>query len=124
MQTPQKQKGMTAIGWLLVILLAIILGIVALKLMPVYLEGYKVYQSLASLEEDNNARGKGPAELRAMLAKRLDINMVNDVTADDIIVSRGKTGYEVEVSYEARRQLFGNLYAVVVFSKTVEVPAR
>ena len=124
MQTPQKQKGMTAIGWLLVILLAIILGIVALKLMPVYLEGYKVYQSLASLEEDNNARGKGPAELRAMLAKRLDINMVNDVTVDDIIVSRGKTGYEVEVSYEARRQLFGNLYAVVVFSKTVEVPAR
>jgi len=124
MQTPQKQKGMTAIGWLLIIVLVIIVAIVALKLMPVYLDGYKVYQSLASLEEDNNARGKGPAELRAMLMKRLDINMVNDVTKDDISISRGKTGYEVEVSYEARRQLFGNLYAVVVFSKAVEVPAN
>lgn len=124
MQSPQKQKGMTAIGWLLVILLAIVVGIVLLKLLPVYLDGYKVYQSLASLEEDDTARGKGPAELSALLMKRLDINMVNDVTKDDIIISRGKTGYEVEVSYEARRQLFGNLYAVVVFSKTIEVPSR
>lgn len=124
MQTPQKQQGMTAIGWMLVIALVMVLGIVLLKLMPVYLDGYKVYQSLASLEEDSSAHGKGPAELRTMLMKRLDINMVNDVTKDDISITRTKSGYEIEVDYEARRQLFGNLYAVVVFNKAVEVPGR
>lgn len=124
MHTPQKQQGMTAIGWLLVIALVMVLGIVLLKLMPVYLDGYKVYQSLASLEQDSNAQGKGPAELRTMLMKRLDINMVTDVTKDDISITRTKSGYEVEVDYEARRQLFGNLYAVVAFKKSVAISGK
>jgi hypothetical protein len=124
MHTPKKQQGMTLIGWILVFMLAAVIAIVALKLIPVYLDGYKVYQSMASLAEDDTARGKPPNELRKLLLRRLDINMVTDVTSDDITLTHqgGKT--MVEVEYEVRRQMFGNLYAVVVFNKTVEITGR
>jgi len=124
MHTPKKQQGMTLIGWILVFMLVAVIAIVALKLIPVYLDGYKVYQSMASLAEDDSARGKNPNELRKLLLRRLDINMVTDVTSDNITLTHqgGKT--MVEVDYEVRRQMFGNLYAVVVFNKTVEISGR
>ena len=112
---------MTLIGWILTFLLAAVIAIVALKLIPVYLDGYKVYQSMASLAEDDSARGKNATELRKLLMKRLDINMVTDVTSDNITFSNQGGKIAVEVDYEVRRQMFGNLYAVVVFNKTVEI---
>lgn len=121
MQTINRQAGMTLIGWLLTLLLVLVVLIVLIKLVPVYLDGYKVYQSLESLKEDSNARGANSAKLRQMLMKRLDINMVSDVTADDVSINREGKSTTVEVEYEARRQIFGNLYAVIVFSKSVEI---
>jgi len=121
MQAIKKQKGMTMIGWLLVVMLVAVVALVAIKLIPVYLDGYKVYQSLESLKEDSSASGKSAGDLRKMVMKRLDINMVNDVKAENLTFTRKGNSTIVEVEYEARRQLFGNLYAVVVFNKTVEV---
>jgi hypothetical protein len=122
MRNTKNQRGMTAIGWLLVLVLVLVFAIIFIKLVPVYIDGYKTYSSLASLEEDDTARGKSPLEIRKMLMKRLDINMVTDVGPDDISFTRDRNGTKVEVDYEARRQLFGNMYVVVVFNKSVIVP--
>jgi len=121
MHTARTQKGMTLIGWILTFMLLAVIAVVVLKLVPVYLDGYKVYQSLESLKGDDNARGKNAVELRRLLMKRLDINLVTDVTSDNITFSRQGGNTVVEVEYEVRRQLFGNLYAVVVFNKSVEI---
>jgi hypothetical protein len=122
MRNTQNQRGMTAIGWLIVLVLVLFFAIVLMKLVPVYIDGYKVYSSLESLEADDSAHGKSPLELRKLLMKRLDINMVTDVGKDDISFSRDRNGTRVEVDYEARRQLFGNMYVVIVFNKAVVVP--
>ena len=122
MRNTQNQRGMTAIGWLIVLVLVLFFAIVLMKLVPVYIDGYKVYSSLESLEADDSAHGKSPLEIRKLLMKRLDINMVTDVGKDDISFSRDRNGTRVEVDYEARRQLFGNMYVVIVFNKAVVVP--
>ncbi len=124
MQRPNKQTGMTAIGWLLVIAVVVIFALVALKLIPVYFEIYKIGASMESLVTDTAAHNKTARELRTMLLKRLDINMIYDIKADDIGVTRSTNGYTVEIDYEPRVSLFGNLYFVVVYDKTVEVPSN
>lgn len=121
MQTVKKQQGMTMIGWLLVIILFVCLALVAMRLIPVYLDGYKVSQSMESLSAESGIGSKSIAELRKMLMRRLDVNMVNDVTAEDVTFTRRGNVITIEIEYEARRKLFGNLYAVVVFSKTTEI---
>jgi hypothetical protein len=121
MQTAKKQQGMTLIGWLLILLIIAVVATVALKLIPVYLDGYKVYQTLSSIAEDSSASGKNINELRKMINRRFDINMVNDASPEDVTISKQGGVTVIEVEYEARRQLFGNLHAVVVFEKRVEL---
>ena len=122
MKQMKKQRGMTAIGWLLVLMLVVVFSIVALKLIPMYLDSFKVTSSLESLANDSKAKGKSALEIRKLLMKRLDVNMVSDVSAQDISVSRSREGIVVEVEYEARRPLFGNLHMVLVYSDSVVIP--
>jgi hypothetical protein len=121
MQTAKKQQGMTLIGWLLILMLIAVIATVGLKLIPVYLDGYKVYQTLSSIAEDSSSGSKSVKELRTMIDRRFDINMVNDASPQDVTISKQGGVTVIEVEYEARRQLFGNLYAVVLFEKRVEL---
>ena len=118
----KKQRGMTAVGWILVLMLIVVFTIVGLKLIPMYLDTFKVTSSLESLVDDPKAKGRPAIEIRKLLLKRLDINMVTDVSAQDITISRTRSGITVEVDYEARRSLFGNLYMVIVYNESVEIP--
>jgi hypothetical protein len=121
MQTAKKQQGMTLIGWLLILMLIAVIATVGLKLIPVYLDGYKVYQTLSSIAEDSSSGSKSVKELRKMIDRRFDINMVNDASPQDVTISKQGGVTVIEVEYEARRQLFGNLYSVVLFEKRVEL---
>lgn len=123
MNNPRTQKGMTAIGWLLVIAIAAIFALVGLKLIPVYIDLYMISDSMNSLVTDPSAHNKSPRDLRTLLLKRLDINSIYDIKAEDIDITRSSTGYSVEIDYEPRISLAGNLYFVVVFDKTVDVPS-
>jgi len=124
MRHPQKQKGMSAIGWILVIAIAGLFALVALKLIPVYIRGFSIGSSLNAMAADQSLVGKSPLELKKSLLRRLDINMIYDVHDEDIAISRSGNGYSIEVDYEPRIQLFGNLYFVVVFDKSVNISGK
>jgi len=124
MNNPRTQKGMTAIGWLLVIFIGAIFALVALKLIPVYIDLFKISDSMNSLVADTSAHNKSARELRTLLLKRLDINMIYDIKADDIGISRSTDGYSVEIDYEPQIHLAGNLYFIVKYDKIVEVPSN
>ena len=110
---------MTAIGWMLIIILIGFFAIVGMKLVPVYLDTFKVTSSLESLANDSSLKDKSGMDIRRMLMKRLDINMVTDVRPDDVTISRKRGGIEIEVAYETRRKLFGNLFFLVDYQKSV-----
>ena len=122
MHSPSSQKGMTAIGWMLILAMVAVFALVGIKLIPVYLDGYKIVSSMEALATDSSMHGKGPGELKRSLLRRLDINMIYDIKAEDISIARDQNGYSIEIDYEPRVPLFGNLYFVVVFDKTVVVP--
>lgn len=117
------QRGMTAISWLFALILIGFFALVAMRLVPVYLDSYKVTSSLESLRSAG-AEVRSPGELRSLLMKRLQINMVDAVQPQDVhIENRGDVTW-VNVAYENRKPLFGNVDLVVSFDKSVEVPAR
>jgi len=58
------------------------------------------------------------------LRKRLDINMIEGVTNDDIFVERTGDAMEIGFDYELRRNLIGNLDVVMSFDKSIEVPVH
>lgn len=120
----RQQKGMTAVGWLVVLALVAFFALLAIKLLPIYLNGYKVVQSVKSLKSDNNAFGKPPLELKKMILKRIDINGIYNFDPQDISIRRVNNNHVVEVDYEVKESMFGNLSVVVQFDAKVEVPAQ
>ncbi len=122
MRKMKRQKGMTAIGWVLVLLLIMVFAIVGIRLFPMYMDSFNVSTSMESLTTDPQARGKSALQIRTLLMKRLDINMVKDVSTQDITISRNRNGITLAVEYEVRRPLFGDLYLLLAFNKSVEIP--
>jgi hypothetical protein len=124
MNSIHKQRGMTAIGWVLIFLLIAVVTLVTLKLLPIYLDGYSVKSSLESIKSEHNIAKKSSLDIKRMLLKRLDINMVDEVTKDDIYIDKSRGSMIVEVDYEVRKKLLGNLDVVVSFYHSIEVPTN
>lgn len=119
MKNRHKQKGITGIGWLFVLVIIGFSALVVLKMTPMYLEYFSVKTSLDSLAKET-LPGKSKAEIRSMLMKRLDINDVDRVTKDDIeIIIRGGD-VTVSIDYEAREDLVGNVGLIADFSYSIE----
>ena len=63
-------------------------------------------------------------EITSIVMKRLDINLVTDVDADDIYVEKVGDTMTISADYEVRKSMLGNVDIVASFNKSVEVPAR
>lgn len=115
-----RQNGMTGIGWLLVLGLIGFFTLAGLRVIPMYIEGYKVRSALNSLNKEPNITRKSPAEIVRMLQRRFDVDDVKSVTKDDIVISRGDGRLLIEIEYEDRRHFMSNLDLVAVFKEKAE----
>ena len=123
MQLKNKQKGLTGISIMAILIVIAFGAVVFLKIMPIYFDAFKVGDVVSSLKEERGLGDKGNREITTMILKRLDVNMVTDVTKEDIIIEKTKNDVYIDVEYEVRKPMFGNLDVVVSFKKSVEVPA-
>jgi len=119
-----RQRGMTPIGWILVFLLIAFFVLIALKLVPIYLDSYTVGSVLSDLKKEPGIATMSPREVEATIRKRLDINMVKGLSADDIIIEKVGDTLNINAEYEVRENVMGNVDIVVSFDKSVEVTAR
>lgn len=123
MQSKNKQKGLTGIS-IMVILVVIAFGaLIFFKIMPVYFDSFKVNDVVSSLKAERGLGEKSNNEITKMILKRLDVNAVSDVTKEHIFIEKTKNDVFVDLEYEVRKPMFGNLDVVISFKKSVEVPA-
>ena len=120
--SPQNQGGMTFIAWLIVLIVAGFFIMLAMKLGPVYMEHYTIRMALEAMQKEPEVEKKSFEEIRGMLMKRLDVNYVTSLPRDAIKVRREVGGYKViEVNYEHREPILGNVDAVLTFKDKVEL---
>jgi Domain of unknown function (DUF4845) len=124
MRSLKQQHGMTAIGWLLVLTLIIVISLLIIKILPIYMNTFKITSALNSLKTDQLAQGKSATELKKMLLNRFDIDMLQVVTADEITVTRGDHVYNVRVEHQFKEEMLTNLYIVLVVDEAVDIPIQ
>ncbi len=115
-----RQTGLTPVGVLLLILVILFLARFAISVMPAYLENFSVTSSLKSLREEAS-KGFDKSRLLEILNRRLSINDVQHVTAEDIVIEVQGKKTVVRIDYQVRSTFIGNIDAVVSFSDSVEV---
>jgi hypothetical protein len=112
---------MTAIGWLIVLALIGFFVLLALRMVPAYMEYYKVVSTLESLEEETGWTDVSPQAIRRLLERRFDISYVQSITPRQVSIKPLGAYYNVSAKYSAREHLVGNVSVVMEFHKQVKV---
>ncbi len=117
-----KQKGMTLLGWVIVLAVIGTFAIATLRVGPLYLEYYKINSVMKALPEEVGGSGTTRQDIYAYISKRFDIEAVNVIDPKEVKIERKGENFAVSVNYDARTPFIGNLDFIVTFEKVVEVP--
>ena len=116
---PRRQGGMTFGGVLLLLLVGGFFARVALQLVPVYLNDFKIKEVMESLTGDATALEQGPPGIRTKLDRKLYVNEVRDLDLKLFKIHPVAKGFQVDLNYEVRKPILGNVDAIVSFHHSV-----
>ncbi|MGD2136988.1 MAG: DUF4845 domain-containing protein [Gammaproteobacteria bacterium] len=110
---------MTAVGWVIVLALIGFFVLLALRMVPSYLEFYKIVSTLDSIEAEGAM--ETPHDIRRLLERRFDISYVHSILPRDVTIRSSGANWDVTADYDSRVHLFGNVDVVMSFYKQVQV---
>jgi len=116
-----KQRGVTLIGWILLLAPMAVCGYAAIRLTPIYLNYMRVARTLEQIKGDakGGARLDSQAAIREALQKRLFIEQVEFPDAKDFKITRNGKEWNIDGGYDDQAPLFSNVSILVSFNKTV-----
>ncbi len=118
------QRGIGIIGLIILVGLLGFFTLVAFKLLPVYLENFKVTSVLNSLDDEPQITQKSKREIQKILQRRFEVNDVEHVSSKNIEVDSQPGRLHVAIRYEVRVPLLANLDVVARFDDAFETVAH
>lgn len=117
----RRERGITLIGWLVLLTPMAICLYAGLRLAPVYLNYLKVSRTLDALPQQFQSGGASVFNIQQAISRHFEINEVNYPTVQDMRIQRTATGWRVQAAYYDYAPLFGGLTLRVKFDKSVRV---
>jgi len=111
-----QQRGLTMFSFLFFAVVFISIAMLAMKLVPAYIEFFSVKKILSTMGQSGELKSKSNAEIRADFLKRASVGYVTVVKPEDLSVSRPGGVPLIEVEYVFRTPLVANISLVVDFS--------
>ena len=121
LQNLRKQQGMTALGWLFVLVIIGFFTLLTFKLAPAYLENYTIKSVLHSLEEEPLITTKSRRDVEQMVMARLNTNGVRDLKKEAIKVESSPGRLRVTIAYSIQKNIIGNVDVLMKFDNSVEM---
>ena len=111
------QRGMTLLSFVIVLAVVGFAAYVGMKLFPMYSEYYSVKQALKGLQAEPGIANRDPAKIKDLFFRRLYISYSENVKPENVKLQRSQDGpgWDMDVSYEVRKELVGNLDVVGKF---------
>jgi hypothetical protein len=118
----QRQKGITFIGWLFLLIPVGLVLYCLIRLTPVYLNYMSVSKAINQVASDHKGEEQvNPATVRAELQRHWDVDSINYPEVKDVSVTREGTQWLLEANYEDAVHLFGGISLLVHFDKKAAV---
>lgn len=125
MSHSHRQRGMTLIGWAIVIALIAYFTLLVITVFPMYLNHFKVNRHLRDIAVDVAKEKLDKAAILTALSKRFQLDDVQhvDLAKDLKLDTDAKTGkVTIRLPYEVRAHFISNIYIIADFKDTkVEV---
>jgi hypothetical protein len=114
------QAGITALGFLILATLVGVVGLGAIKVVPMFIKNAGMDTILAVLQKELNGQGANPQTIRYAIAKRFSVEDIQ-MDIDKIQITQSKEGYALRIAYENRAPYVADIYLVVAYNKQVEI---
>ena len=116
----RKQRGVTMIGWIFLLVPMAIVLYAGMRVGPEYLNYYKVTQALketaVKLKSDEVL---SVVTIRNAIEKRFDTGYIDSPKPTEIEITKVDKGWQMKADYETTVPLFGNLYLLMAFKQAV-----
>ena len=116
-----KQKGMTVTVWIFIIAIVLFFVLLGIKMIPSYMQFHSIGNILESLESDDALDHTNPRAIRKGIERRFDINGIYDFDSKNITIKKSKEGTNVQVEYEVREEVAGNVDVIMSFFTEVNL---
>lgn len=121
MNTRRRQQGYSLWSILVIGIIAGFFALLAVRLVPVYMDYWTVITVAESVQEDPELRDGSPREARSALATRMRLNNLRDYDVGDLYtIGRGDGGVLIiDIAYERRVPFMLNVDLVASFERRV-----
>lgn len=120
----RRQQGMTLWSLLYVLITLGVIGLVAVRSVPVYIDAHEVQTTLDEVAAAPAMTDASTARIQTAVQKHFDAGYVSRVSGQDVTVTRVGDKRQLEMLYEVRRPLFYNLSLVYSFDAKALIQGR
>jgi Tfp pilus assembly major pilin PilA len=107
------ERGLTLIGLILVLGVASFFALLAMRLVPAYLEFFSIKRILT--EVASNSSGGSVKDVQAAFDRRAAIDSITAIRGADLAVEKNGDGYSISASWEQKVPLVSNISALIEF---------
>ena len=111
-----KQQGVTVVGMVVIAAAIVFAVVIALKLIPAYVEYATIQNHLRELASAPDTQSGSPGEIIGAFNRRAQIDDISSVTGSDLDISKEGGNVILSVEYDKRVHLIGNIDACIVFN--------
>lgn len=115
----RNQNGITLMSFVIVLVVVGFFALVVMKLFPIYSEHHNLKAVMKEFSAQPNASTLTQPQVMLELERRFNIAYVESVKKEHVKIVREGTLAKLNIAYEVRRPLFGNLDVVAKFDDTV-----
>ncbi|WP_300620858.1 DUF4845 domain-containing protein [Dokdonella sp.] len=118
-----RAKGITLIGFAIVLGVLGFFAYVAMRLIPMYTEYFGVVKAMEQVRQEPGASQKSLAEIRASLNVKFDTQYVDDATVPPSAIQLERQGGSstLRITYEKRVPFMYNIDLIGKFDKSVSL---
>ena len=117
-----RQRGVTMIGWIFLLIPVVLVFYALLRIGPVYFDHYKLLQAMKSTASElKTDEALSQQVIRSALGRNFNTGYV-DMDAKEINITKNGEGlWSMTADYERQVDYFSNLYLLLVFNEEVVV---
>lgn len=121
-----QQRGMTVIGMLLLLIVIGFVALIAMKVIPMYIELYTIKSTIESIRKEPQLAQMSMQDIQNAIQRRFDIGYVERITARDLKIKNDPSGRGrvLELVYDDERELFYGLFVLLKVNETIPLTSN
>jgi Tfp pilus assembly protein PilE len=117
----RKQQGITLMSFVIVLIVVGFFAMIVMKLFPMYSEYNNLKGVMTAFAASPGSARLTPAQAFADLERRFNIAYVESVKREHVKITRTGNKSQLNITYEVRKPMIGNLDVVAHFDHTVDL---